>query len=128
MGSPERMEMRDGPHGRSILMPGGAILREGEIGYAEAAEYCDVPSYDECGALETKPHTIHTIRYNHRSSQTAGSYEEALDLVRTAMLPGGDKLVQIEAGDGVYVYRDQEDADRDDTGARAFSVISEEEA
>lgn len=63
------------------------------------------------------------IRYNSRSSQTATSYASALDLVRTEMLPQKSAPVEIKADDGTYIYRDQEDADRDDTGARAFAVI-----
>lgn len=63
------------------------------------------------------------IRYNHRSSQTADSYAAALDKVRSEMLPQKDAPVEIKCDDGTYIYRNQADADRDDTGARAFAVI-----
>ena len=63
------------------------------------------------------------IRYNHRSTQTADSYAAALDMVRTEMLPSKETPVEIAVEDGTYIYRNQEDADRDDTGARAYAVI-----
>lgn len=67
------------------------------------------------------------IGYNHRSSQTADSYAAALDKVRSAMLPQKDAPVEIKCDDGTYIYRNQADADRDDTGARAFAVICQRE-
>lgn len=63
------------------------------------------------------------IRYNHTSTQTADSYAAALDMVRTQMLPQKSAPVEITMPDGTYIYRTQEDADRDDTGARAYAVI-----
>ena len=59
----------------------------------------------------------------------AESYAEAMQQVRTEAIHtiGGrwaaDEMVSVEADDGIYVYATQEDADRDDTGARAFAVI-----
>ena len=73
---------------------------------------------------------MHTINYNHQSQQTAPDMDTALDMVRTAMIQcrqsatGADDMVEIEVEDGVYCYYDQEDADRDDTGARAFAHIA----
>ena len=63
------------------------------------------------------------IRYNHRSTETAEDYATALDMVRSEMLPQKEEPIEIKCDDGTYIYRDQEDADRDDTGARAFACI-----
>lgn len=71
--------------------------------------------------------TMIQIRYNHRSTQTADSYAAALDKVRAEMLPFVGAPVEIKCDDGTYIYRDQEAADRDDTGARAFAVICQPE-
>ncbi len=38
----DRIELWDGPRGKSIFMPGGSWLYEGQIGFAEALEYCYV--------------------------------------------------------------------------------------
>lgn len=77
----------------------------------------------------TQLHTTMTleIRYNHRSTQTADSYAAALDKVRAEMLPQKEAPVEIKCDDGTYIYRDQDAADRDDTGARAFAVICQPE-
>lgn len=67
------------------------------------------------------------IRYNHRSTQTADSYAAALAKVRTEMLPQKNAPVEIKCDDGTYIYRDQDSADADDTGAAAFAVICQPE-
>lgn len=73
-----------------------------------------------------------TIRYNHTSAQTADSYESALALVRTQAIhtqrraSAAHELVAIDVDDGTYIYLSQADADRDQTGERAFAVISAE--
>jgi hypothetical protein len=69
------------------------------------------------------------IRYNHTSTATANSYAEALEQVRTEAIYtikgkfAADEMVSVKVDDGTYIYATQEDADRDDTGARAFAVI-----
>ena len=69
------------------------------------------------------------IRYNHTSTQIAESYAEAMRQVRTEAIYtirgrwAADEMVSVEADDGTYIYATQEDADRDETGARAFAVI-----
>ncbi len=72
------------------------------------------------------------ISYNHRSAEIVDSVDTALDHVRTAMIhsacsaSAADEMVEIETDDGVYCYYDQDAADRDQTGARAFALIERE--
>ena len=71
-----------------------------------------------------------TIRYNHTSAETASSMTAALAAVRREMIHtqrtkhGANNMVTVSADDGTYCYLDQADADRDQTGASAFAVIS----
>lgn len=74
----------------------------------------------------------YSIRYNHTQEDVATSKAAALQIVADkAVQVRGSKtaakdLVAVEVDDGTYVYLDQASADRDDTGARAFAVISAE--
>jgi len=61
------------------------------------------------------------VRYNHRSTETASSKEQALLMVRTEARVA--KLALADATDGLYCYRSAADKAADDTGARAFAVI-----
>jgi hypothetical protein len=61
------------------------------------------------------------ISYNHRSTETATSKDQALQMVRAEARVS--RLALAETSDGIYCYASQEDKDRDDTGARAFAVI-----
>jgi histone H3/H4 len=71
-----------------------------------------------------------TIRYDHTSDETAETMERALQMVaaelcRTAGTKcGADDMVTVKCDDGVYIYRDAEERDADDTGIAAFAVIS----
>lgn len=71
----------------------------------------------------------YTIGYNHRSSEEAASKREAVRAVRREAsvqrrVPRVRRLSWAECADGLYCWLSGEDKRRDDTGARAFAVVS----
>lgn len=67
------------------------------------------------------------IRYNHTSSDKASSLREALWIVRAKGGGTLKRLRHVRCPDGLYLYTSTEDMHRDDTGARAYAVISPED-
>ena len=65
--------------------------------------------------------TKYQIRYNHRSTQYAGSMADALRRVRSEA--GVSRMARHESADGLYLWKTAAGKKLDLDGSRAFAVI-----